>query len=62
MDGTLALQISNETVPDLAMAKVDLNNIFFFIFSSDVILQFFKLDSDKNLFTRSLNSWVAWNT
>ena len=48
MDGTLALQISNETVPDLAMAKVHLNNIFFFIFSSDVISQFFKLDSDKN--------------
>ena len=38
MDGTLALQISNETVPDLAMAKVDLNNIFFFIFSETSFL------------------------
>jgi len=48
IDGTPALQISNEIVPDLAIAKVELDNIFFLIFSSDVISQFFKLDSDKN--------------
>ena len=59
IDGTPALQISNEIVPDLAIAKVELDNIFFLIFSSDVISQFFKLDSDKNRFTRSLNPWVA---
>ena len=48
MDGTPALQISSETVPDFAIARVELNNIFFFIFSSDVISQFFKLDSVIN--------------
>ena len=32
IDGTPALQISNETVPDLAIAKNELDNIFFLIF------------------------------
>ena len=48
IDGTPSLQISNETVPDLAIAKNELDNIFFFIFSSDAISQFFIQDSDKN--------------
>ena len=37
IDGTPALQISKEIVPDFAIAKDELNYIFFFILSSDTI-------------------------
>ena len=46
IDGIPALQISNEIVPDFEMAKTDLNNIFFLIFSSETISQFFKSELD----------------
>ena len=36
IDGTLALQISRETVPDLATANTELDSICDFIFSSDI--------------------------
>ena len=42
IEGTLALQISRETVPDLETAKVDLFSICFFIFSSEITSTFFK--------------------
>ena len=34
--GTLALQISRETVPDLETAKINFFSICFFIFSSEI--------------------------
>ena len=43
IEGTLALQISRDTVPDFETAKVDLFNIFFFIFSSEITSTFSKL-------------------
>ena len=36
MDGTLALLISRETVPDFATANIEFDNICDFIFSSDI--------------------------
>ena len=36
IDGTFALQISRETVPDFATANIEFDNIFDFIFSSDI--------------------------
>ena len=40
MDGTLALQISNETVPDFDTAKTDLSKTCFLIFSSEITSTF----------------------
>ena len=42
IEGTLALQISRETVPDLETAKVDLFSICFFMFSSEITSIFSK--------------------
>ena len=36
IDGTFALQISRETVPDLATANIDFDSICDFIFSSEM--------------------------
>ena len=38
IDGTFALQISRETVPDLATAKIEFDNICDLIFSSDIVI------------------------
>ena len=42
MEGTFKLQISKETVPDFATAKIDCFNNCDFIFSSLTVLQFSK--------------------
>ena len=42
MEGTFALEISRETVPDFETAKIDLFSICFFIFSSEITSTFFK--------------------
>ena len=47
IDGIPALQISNEIVPDFAIAKLDFDNIFDFIFSSDTISKSSKFDLIK---------------
>jgi len=36
IDGTFALQISRETVPDFATANTEIDKISDFIFSSDI--------------------------
>ena len=43
MEGILALQISRETVPDLATAKIDFCKIWDLILSSLIISQLDKL-------------------
>ena len=42
IDGTLDLQISSETVPDLATANTDFLRVWDFIFSSLIISQLLK--------------------
>ena len=42
MEGTLALQISNDIVPDFATANIDDFSISDLIFSSPIAPQFFK--------------------
>ena len=42
MDGTSALQISKDTVPDLDTANTELDNIWDFIFSSETTSVLFK--------------------
>ena len=41
IEGTLALQISKETVPDFATAKTDFFKVWDFILSSQITSQFF---------------------
>ena len=40
IDGTFELQISSETVPDLATANIELQSIWDLIFSSDITSTF----------------------
>ena len=40
IDGTFALQISRETVPDFTTANTEFDSIFNFIFSSDMTSTF----------------------
>ena len=47
MDGTLALQISKDTVPDLDTANTELDNIWDFIFSSEITSVLFKFEREK---------------
>ena len=42
IEGTFALQISRETVPDFETAKIDLFSICLFIFSSEITSTFSK--------------------
>jgi len=59
IEGTLALQISRETVPDLETAKIDLFSICFFKFSSEITDTFFKFLLLIFLFIKLLFSSVA---
>ena len=42
IDGIFKLEICKETVPDLDTAKIELDNISLFMFSSEITSIFFK--------------------
>ena len=60
IDGTLALQISRDTVPDLATANIELDKIWDLIFSSEITWELDNELSFKNLTIMSLFSPVVW--
>ena len=62
MDGTLALQISKDTVPDLDTANTELDNIWDFIFSSEITSVLFKFEILSLSLIKFLFFSVAWNT
>ena len=44
IDGIFALQISNDIVPDFVTAKIEVDNISDFIFSSEITSTLFKFE------------------
>src|SRR6056300_588250 len=62
IEGTFALQISRETVPDFETANIDLFNICFLIFSSEITSTLFKFNFLILLLIKFLFPLVAWKT
>ena len=60
IDGTLALQISSDTVPDLATANIDFDKICDLIFSSEITWKLFNEFFFKKLTIVFLFLSVAW--